>query len=416
MIISKKHNKILTLFNIHSLYRGRYNKSNPLLSNNHSAGIIYPFILSFFFVALSACDNNAELISPPNIAKQSKHRVETVNVEQKAISLNQLVSGTLEAVTKIRLYNEESGRLMKLPFHEGDIVSKDSLLAQFDDVLIKIDVAKARAEKKQARVDLSRAKKLLSKKITTDEEVAKAETAYELAKAEENRQLTRLKRTSITSPIDGLITQRFYEPGDLLPQQSHILTIIDPYRLQLTTHLAERWIPLIKQQQDVSLKIDALGDTVFNAKITRIHPTINPKTHNGTIEIELNPVPEGAKEGQFARAEIKLTATDRLVIPVHTIHFEPEGAYVFRIISKTTNDSSSQENLVAEKVYFEQGQQFGTEIEVLSALKSGDKIVSRGYLGLRDGKKVIIANNDNKPAIADKDSSPIQNDGAVSKE
>jgi membrane fusion protein (multidrug efflux system) len=109
------------------------------------------------------------------------------------------------------------------------------------------------------------------------------------------------------------------------------------------------------------------------------------------VEIELNPVPDGAYEGQFARADIELTATNRLVIPVHTIHYEPKGAYVYRIVEKDNDDKSAKQT-IAEKIYFEQGQQFGSVIEVLTELSVGDKIVSRGYLGLRDGKKVIVAN------------------------
>ena len=44
-----------------------------------------------------------------------------------------------------------------------------------------------------------------------------------------------------------------------------------------------------------------------------------------------------------------------------------------------------------KKFFFDQGQQFGSVTEVLSQLDTGDKIVSRGYLGLRHGKKVAIA-------------------------
>jgi len=350
-------------------------------------------LLLILILSLIACDKGSELQAPRHGTKQSLHRVETVIVEMRSVSLEQIVSGTLEAVTKIRLYNEESGRITKLPFHEGDDVKKGTLLVQLDNALIKIDVAKAKASRKQTKLDLSRIKKLLTKKITTEDEVAKAQTALDLARAEESRQLTRLQRTSIKAPIDGLITQRFFEPGDLLPPQSQILTIIDPTTLRLKANLAERWIPLVKKNQNVTLRIDALGDSAFTATITRIHPTINVTTHNGTVEIALDPVPENAYEGQFARANIELTATNRLVIPAHTIHYEPKGAYVYRIIEKEdVNKDKSAKQFIAEKVYFEQGQQFDSVIEVLTALQADDKIVSRGYLGLRDGKKVVIAN------------------------
>jgi membrane fusion protein (multidrug efflux system) len=279
---------------------------------------------------LSACDTGTTNINTAKVQK-TLHRVEVIEVEKKPVFLTQTVSGTLEAVTKIRLYNEESGRIVKLPYHEGDVVKKGVLLVQLDNEILKTDVAKAKASREQAMVDLSRVKKLLPKKISTEEEVARAQTELDLAIAEEKRQLTRLQRTSIKAPINGLITKRFHEPGDMLAQQSHIHSIVDPSTLRLKASLAERWIPLVKNRQTITLRIDALGDTAFNAEIVRIHPTINASTHKVFIEILLKPVPEGAKIGQFARARIELKTTDRLVIPVHTIHYEPEGAYVFRV-------------------------------------------------------------------------------------
>ncbi len=348
---------------------------------------LYRSLFAYFTAAIlvTACDNDNDLNMNARKTQQTVHRVEVIAAENKPVFLIQTVSGTLEAVTKIRLYNEESGRIIKLPYHEGDSVKKGTLLVQLDNELLKTDVAKATASKEQAKVDLSRVKKLLPKKISTEEEVAKARTILDLAIAEEDRHLTRLKRTSIKAPIDGLITKRFYEPGDMLAAQSHIHSIIDPSALLLKASLAERWIPLVSIDQEISLRIDALGDKPFNARIVRIHPTIDASTHKGLIEIQLDPVPEGAKVGQFARAKIELKATDRLVIPVHTIHYDPEGAYVFRVVDKGDGKS------VVEKVFIEQGQQFGSVTEVLSALEPGDRIVTRGYLGLRNGKKVAIA-------------------------
>lgn len=338
-------------------------------------------------LSLTACDKPAGEGAYKVRDQSPLHRVEVATVERKPVTLTQTVSGTLEAVTRIRLYNEEDGRIIKLPFHEGDRVKKGTLLVQLDNELLKTEVAKAKATREQKQIDLDRLKKLLPKKIATEEDVANAKTALNIAIAEEKQQLTRLKRTSIKAPIDGLITERLYEPGDQLTAFSHIHTIIDPNRLQLTASIAERWIPLIQEQQTVDMRIDALGDKRYLATIVRIHPTINASTHKGTIEIVLKPVPAGARVGQFARANIELYASDRLVVPAHTVHFEPEGAFVFRI---RTDDNGDK---VAEKVFFEQGQQFGSATEVLSGLHPGDRVVSRGYLSLRDGKKVTVAND-----------------------
>ena len=389
-------------------------------------------VIALFSILLSSCDNSADSNSHDQQIRQRNnqplHRVEVITVEIKPVHLTQLVSGTLEAVTKIRLYNEESGRITKLPYYEGDSVKKGTLLIQLDNELLKTDVAKAKANRQQKKVDLNRLRQLLPKKIATEEQVAQARTEVDLAVAEEKHQLTRLKRTSIKAPIDGLITKRHYEPGDLLAQHSQILSIIDPSALRLKASIAERWIPLIHINQQVTVRIDALGDRKNKAKIIRIHPTINADTHKGIIEILLNPVPSNAKVGQFARATIELKSSQRLIIPVNTVHFEPEGAFVYRVIKDDTGNETGADIVkadIVEKVFFQQGQQFGEVVEVLSDLKAGDNIVSRGHLGLRDAKKVTIANKTNgqaistqlkkNPSTASQDTTPQANDTPASK-
>ena len=390
MIISKKQFRRIKLY-------------GPLFTGPLFAGPLLFAVISISLI-LPACDSTDSTDSKTHRAQQTAHRVEVITAENKPVFLTQTVSGTLEAVTKIRLYNEESGRITRLPYHEGDVVKKGTLLVQLDNELLKTDVAKAKASREQAKVDLSRLQKLLPKKISTEEEVARARTELDLAIAEEKRQVTRLKRTSIKAPIDGLITKRLYEPGDMLAQQSHIHSIIDPTALRLKASLAERWLPLVKKDQTVTMQIDALGDKKFTARVIRIHPTINARTHKGIIEILLSPVPDGATAGQFSRAKIELTATNRLIIPVHTIHYEPEGAYVYRVIENDNNET------IAEKVFFEQGQQFASVAEILSDLVAGDRIVSRGFLGLRPGKKVEVARSDNN-ADNDADNNPDNESG-----
>ena len=390
MIISKKRVRFLSIFS--------------------AANLLMTLSLSLLLTSCDSFDSGSgSAAGKQQHSRSSTHRVDVISIDNKPVSLKQTVSGTLEAVTKIRLYNEESGRIIKMPFHEGDVVNKGTLLVELDNELLKTDVDKAKASREQAKVNLSRLKKLLPKQISTEEEVANARTELDLAIAEETRQLTRLERTSIEAPIDGLITARLYEPGDMLAQHSHIHTIIDPSSLRLRASLAERWMPLVEKGQTVSLRIDALGDKQFDAKIIRIHPSINTSTHKGVIEILLSPVPHGATIGQFARAKIELKATDRLVVPAYTIQYEAEGAFIYRIIENDKGES------VAEKVYLDQGQQFGAVTEILEGLNVGDRVVSRGFLGLRDGKKVEVAKIDNNSATstgADVDADTDENDSA----
>ena len=210
--------------------------------------------------------------------------------------------------------------------------------------------------------------------------------------AEENYQQIRLQRSTIKAPIDGIITERHFEPGDKVAEHSHIHTIIDPDGIRLRADLSERLLPMVSEDQAVTVKIDAIGNKSFDAHISRIYPTVDSSTHKGTIEIELAALPPDTpysiRVGQFARAVLLLETSGRKVIPAHTVHYEPEGSYVYQVISDDDG------NTVVEKAAFQQGLQFGDQVEVLSQLETGDMIVSRGHLGLRAGKKVMVTNLD----------------------
>lgn len=354
------------------------------------------FLISLCLCLFTACDNNNQPAIQSSHPISPVHRVEVTRVAIESLSIDKTVSGNLEAVNKQRVYNEESARIISLPFHEGDTVKRGDILVKLDASLIKTELEKARASYNQANADLKRLQKLLPKNISTQEEVALAKTELELAKADVDFQRTRLARTTIKANINGVVSERLFEPGDFLGIQSHILTIIDPNRLRTRVQLSERLLPMVKQNQTVNVTIDALGSAKWPGKVSRIFPVVDQDTHKGTIEVELSPVPAGALAGQFVRINFHLKLDRKLVVPTRSIQLEPAGAYVFRvtnpqIIEQPAGSHINKKNTQVEKVYFEKGSQFSDKTVINSGLTAGDYIVTRGFLGLRAGKTVEIA-------------------------
>ena len=349
-----------------------------IISKNHSLGLL---LLS---LAISACE------SPDNTSHGKRpaqtHHVEIIAASVAPVSHQQTVSGTLEAITSVRLYNEESGRITHLPYHEGDSVKQDEVVITLDGSLIQAELDKAIAEHKQAKADLLRLKKLVEKKLASDEVMGLAQTALNVAAAEEKLQRTRFLFTTIKSLFSGVVTERNNEPGDAVSQHSHILSLIDPTTLHINMQLSESWLPLIDQRGTVDIIIDALSNTVHKGIITRIYPTIDPNTRKGVVEVELQPLPKGAKAGQLARVKITSTPVDKLVIPSYAVHHDYKGAYVFVIDNE----------LKAKKTYIKKGLQFEHEIEIAEGLSPGENIVTKGFNSLRDGKTVKIVTKNNE--------------------
>ena len=358
-----------------------------IISNLHTRFLLITLLLISGVIA-SACDKtgNASKSDPREARKAAVHVVETTRAAIQSVQSKLTTSGTIEAGTRVRLYNEVNGKIRYLPFHEGDAVAVHTIIIGLDDEVIQTELDKANATREQANIDYQRLKKL-KKQLASDEEIARAHTAYDIAVADEKLQQTRLDKTVIKAPFDGIITERHYEPGDVVPMHSHILSMIDPESLQVKIYLSEHWIPQIQTGDQVEIQIDALADSVHNGLIKRIHPTIDASTRKGIVEIEFQPAPFGAQAGQLARVYLKTRPADKLVIPAYAIHHDSNGAYVYVV-----NDESK-----ADKTYVQKCVQFGESIEISTGLNANDSIVIKGFNGLRNGKKVKvhIKNNEN---------------------
>ncbi|MDH3342224.1 MAG: efflux RND transporter periplasmic adaptor subunit [Gammaproteobacteria bacterium] len=337
------------------------------------------FISLGMMTACTSSDNN-----PAKPRNKPSHLVEASIVDLKSVSHEQILSGTMEATTSVRLHNEESGLIKLIPFHEGDMVKQGTVLIALDSDIIKAELDKAIAQHQQASIDYKRLKKLLPKKLASEEEVARSLTTLNIAKAEQQLQQLRMDKTQIKAPFDGVISQRNNEPGDAVNAHSHILSLIKPDDLLIKVNVSDQWLSLINKGDAMQLTIDALGDKEFTAYIERIHPSISATTRKGIIELALRPIPDQARAGQMARVHFKSPATERLVIPGHSIHHDIDGAFAYLILA------DKEGKKIARQSRLKKGLQFGEWTEIIEGIQPGDQLITRGFLGLRDGKAVTI--------------------------
>jgi len=308
------------------------------------------------------------------------HLVEVVTVQRAPLKSSKIVTGSLEATSTVQIYNEEQGRITKIPVYPGDLIDKDTIILELDNTIIRAQLDKAVAAHKQARLDYKRIKKLQPRKLASEELVARAETAVEQARAELALQQAKLNHTVIKAPFTGLISERLKEPGDIVPLHSHILTIYDRNTLIAKINISEIILQSININDQVDLRVDALGDTAIRGTVIRKYPVINSSTRQGTIEIKLNTVPEGAYPGQLTRVNIEGETKPLPYLPLHTIRHDTRGEFVFRV-----NDENK-----AEYTSIKTGIQLGEQIEIIAGLAEGDRVVSKGFLKLRNNTLVEV--------------------------
>jgi membrane fusion protein (multidrug efflux system) len=363
------------------------------------SGMNFPFRVSLplllaplIVVSLTACSQEtAQESRKPHKA----HLVEAARVDLVNSGVTRIRTGTLRARREINIYAQEEGRVTQLPYYEGDKVTKGRVLAKLDDELLRSQLARAEATRHKAQQDLKRIRDLHKKKLTTDEELSRAETELEVARADVELLNTRLSYTTIKAPIDGVISSRLTEPGNVVEKHDHLLTLSDPSSLVTQVSVSELLIPQMAIGDPVKVTIDALGQAVHNGHIVRIHPNLDPMTRRGTVEMELKPVPKGARPGQLCRVEFTTRVASRLVIPFRAIRRDEQGEYVYVLQETGARETMAEDNLekantLVVRTAVRSGLRLGEQVEILQGLEQNQYVVVRGFLGLSEGKAVKI--------------------------
>ena len=335
--------------------------------------IITAFLISHLLL-LAACSDHKQ-----DKDKNKGKNVEVAVVERQAIKVTRILTGSLEAMQTVRIFNQEPGRIKQIHFYEGDTIEKDAILVELERDLIEAEFDKARASTRQAKLDLKRLKQLPSQ-LASQDQLARAQTAVDQAEAESRLQQTRLNFTQIRAPFAGTISAHFKEPGDVVPIHSHIMTIINPHALKARIYVSEILLGYLQKDAQLTLRIDALGDTQFPARILRVHPVVDPVTRQGVVEVQLNPVPEGALPGQLCRLYLSTETSPLRTIPLASLRHDAKGEYVYRV------DQEGNSRYTRVKT----GLQLNDRVEILEGLANGDLVIVKGIIGLRDGHKVLF--------------------------
>jgi len=329
-------------------------------------------VLAVLFVA--AC-GEATSNSPAQAPRAHLVELATAGTGQLAVSADR--AGSLRALREVRIVNQEQGEITAVTVREGDRVRRGAVLVRYDDRILTAQLDKAAAELKQAELEHERNRQLIARGFIGAEALSRSETALEVARAERRLLGTRVQNLTLTAPFAGVISERRVEPGGVTPEHTHLLTLLDPSTLITDVAVSELVLPYLNVGDRAAVRIDALGDTVHEGRIVRIHPAVDPASRTGRVEVALEPVPPGARPGQFCRVELSTGGRDRIVVPLAALRRDAQGEHVFVF-----------EDGTVRRVGVDSGLRLADRVEIRSGLKAGAQVVTKGFIGLAPGSRV----------------------------
>jgi len=192
------------------------------------------------------------------------------------------------------------------------------------------------------------------------------------------------ENTQLTSPINGVVALRNYDSGDIYAGNplSPVLQIQQIRPVKLLINVSESQYNKIKVGMLAKIKVDILGDEELNGRVSLIYPTLDARTHTFSVEISIPNTNVKVRPGMYARATFNLGNLNNVVVPDNSIVKQSGSGdrYVY-VLNDDHTVSYTKVTL---------GRRLDANYEILSGLKSGDKVAVTSLTKLRDGANVEV--------------------------
>lgn len=356
--------------------------------------------------------------------------VQVAPVGRESLQAKVSANGTIQAVTKADISANVMGQVTRLAVKEGDLVKKGQFLMEIDprnaranaDAMqaslqaARSQVDSASANLAQTKSDFDRAKANRTAGIISAADFEKARTAFETAQADQKTAQRRMDQaranvsqshvglgySTITAPMDGVVTARRIElgetavPGIQNQAGTVLLTISDMSKVEAEMEVDEASIPTVKLGQEAQVRIDAYPNQVFQGQVTEVggSPILKTSVNDATkfkVKVWIKNPPITIKPGLSAQADIFTGSRDQaLAIPFQALvmrDIKPKpGASLKPGAPREEEGVYLIESGKAKFVPVKTGLMGDLSVEVLSGLKGGETLITGPNRALRELK------------------------------
>ena len=321
------------------------------------------------------------------------------------VSMDVRGTGTLESVQEVPLAFKVGGRILELPLDEGSPITKGQVLGRLDpnDLREQLAVAqaargsaqagigKATADLEQAlatqartRSDFKRVQRLQTEGILSRADLDAAQERLKVAEAvvqavgaagtqarsgesqakgTEALQRLAFEEGRLLSPVDGLLTRRLREPGNIVPSGTPVLTVISTRKLWVRAWVDETSLGDLRLGQPAQVALRSHPGQVFPGRVDRIGRQADRQTHELLVDVELLKLPEGFAVGQ--RADVRISVAGK----ANTLRVPAS------FLDQKTRTCSVQKGGRIHRVAVKVGFTGSDFVEIQDGLQAGDQVL-----------------------------------------
>jgi RND family efflux transporter MFP subunit len=302
-------------------------------------------------------------------------RVEAIELKPHVATEN--VVGTVRPKLQSAIEAKVSGQIDKMLVLPGQQVKAGDILVQLSVGELQAKLDEALASKKQAETDLQRYSTLIQQRVVSQQDFDTVQTRARIARAAVIEAQTNVAYATITAPFSGVITRKLADVGDLAAPGKPLVELEDTKSLRLEADVPEAIIGRVRMGAKFMVRIEAQPNEMEGV-VSEIAPAGDPNSRTFLVKLDL-PQSDELRAGQFGRVAIPVGEIEVLRAPVCAVILRGEMELVFVVANK-----HAQLRLVKT------GKQVGDEIELVSGVDPGERVVVEGNQHLVDGQPVNI--------------------------
>lgn len=302
----------------------------------------------------------------------------------------------IEALAEADVIAKVAGEVRELHVEEGDMVSKNQVLATLDGDRLRLELRESQARLRKMQRDFQRNKELQDKGLISEGDFEKIQYDLEALEASYNLASLELGYTQIRAPIDGVVSERYLKLGNTIKTGDPVfrVTSLDP--LVAYMFVPEREFRQLAAGQPVQIEIDALPDAPVTTTVTRVSPVVDPVTGTFKITIEMRGGERRIKPGMFGRIRIVYDKHGNVLQVPRSAIIERAGKSSVFVV----------EDEVGIRKQVETGFSSNGMVEITSGLTDGERVIVVGHVGLKNEAKVVVINAPDEEVAAAEDVTP----------
>lgn len=319
--------------------------------------------------------------------------VEVADIEADTLRVDRRFLGEVRSARTASLAAGGAGEVVRVTVREGDAVTRNEVVVQLDDAIVRRRLAQSQAALEQTQVQLAQAERDAARLATLasdgysatseSEQLQARRDSLVAALAGQRAEVARLREEvdqhRVRAAFDGTVAQRLVDPGDWVQPGQAVVEVVSGEAREVFVRVPSTVLDELSDDPDIELT--RAGESI-NGQIGGIVGALDPRSRTALLRILPDTSPDWLRDGDTVDVSLTLQrTTEGVVIPTDAIVYGVAGARVIRV-----KDGKAEPIDII--VHARSGDRALVETDKLAV---GDQIVVRGNERVRPGQPLEVS-------------------------